>query len=221
MPRARLRALSGVPGGLTGDMDNTGEYMREYRDRNRVHLLEYARKYRAEHRNTINKLRRAKYADDEEYRRHELDRKRKAKMIEIKLKRLHPNAVIPKRGSQYAAGYDLTAVSVERDPESGCFVYHTGLAFELPHGFCGLLMPRSSIYRTGSVLSNSVGLLDEDYRGEVMFKFYGVYGNEPPYKVGERIAQLVVIRRNDLFFNLVEELGSTRRGTGGYGSTGK
>ena len=202
-------------------MDNIGEYMREYREKNRVQLLEYGRLYRAAHRNQINTQRRAKYHADDDFRQYELARKRKAKMIEVKIKRLHPNADIPKRASQFAAGYDLKAVSVEKDHESGCWVYHTGLAIELPHGFCGFLMPRSSIYRTGCVLSNSVGLLDEDYRGEVLFKFYGVYGNEPPYKVNERVAQLVVVCRNDLFFNVVEELGKTERGTGGYGSTGR
>ena len=81
-----------------------------------------------------------------------------------------------------------------------------------------LLMPRSSIYRTGGVLSNGVGLLDSDYRGEILFKFYG---DSRPYDVGQRIGQLLVLNHPAFVLEEADELSETERGAGGYGSTGK
>ena len=136
----------------------------------------------------------------------------------VKFKRLYRQAVPPHRGSAMAAGYDLTAIDYRRDAETGVWEYSTGIAVELPPGCCGLLMPRSSIFRTGATLSNGVGLLDEDYRGEIKFKFYG---ERRPYDVGQRIGQLVVLRMPEVDFEEVGELTPTERGAGGYGSTGK
>lgn len=136
----------------------------------------------------------------------------------VKFKRLVREAVPPRRGSQQAAGYDLTAIDYRRDPETGVWEYRTGLAVELPPGCCGLLMPRSSIYRTGGVLSNGVGLLDSDYRGEILFKFYG---DSRPYDVGQRIGQLLVLNHPAFVLEEADELSETERGAGGYGSTGK
>lgn len=135
----------------------------------------------------------------------------------VKFKRLYRQAVAPRRGSALAAGFDLTAIDYRRDPETGVWEYGTGIAVELPPGCCALLMPRSSIYRTGAVLSNGVGLLDEDYRGEIKFKFYA---EARPYDVGQRIGQLVVLQLPQVAFEEAAELSETERGTGGYGSTG-
>lgn len=138
--------------------------------------------------------------------------------MKIKFKKIYRQAVAPRKGSKFAAGFDLTAIDYKRDPLTGAWEYSTGISVELPPGHCGLLMPRSSIYRTGAMLSNGVGLLDEDYRGEILFKFYS---ESRPYDVGQRIGQLVVLRLPYVKFEEASELSETERGTGGYGSTGK
>lgn len=90
--------------------------------------------------------------------------------LKVKIKRLHPNSVIPKYAKQGDAGLDLTAVSYEFD-EYGNIVYHTGLSFEIPEGFVGLIFPRSSICKKDLSLTNAVGVIDSGFRGEVTAKF--------------------------------------------------
>ncbi len=90
--------------------------------------------------------------------------------MKVKIKKLHPNAVIPSYAHATDAGMDLTATSRVFD-EKGCLVYGTGLAFEIPEGYVGLLFPRSSNAKKDLLLSNAVGVLDAGYRGEVTFKF--------------------------------------------------
>lgn len=154
--------------------------------------------------------------------------------MEVKIKKLHPNAVIPKYESAGAAGMDLTATSKHYD-ENGCVVYGTGLAFEIPENHVGLLFPRSSNAKKDLLLSNSVGVIDSDYRGEVIFKFkpsiyYSVDGTpeltEVPlhhlnnYEVGDRIGQIIIMPYPKIEFIEVEELDKTERGNGGFGSSG-
>ena len=145
-------------------------------------------------------------------------------MLNVRYKKLQPDAAEPMRGSAFAAGYDLTAVSYEWDDDNNVMVYHTGLAFEIPHGHVGLLFPRSSIYKKDVMLTNCVGVLDSDYRGEVLFKYALRYhmGKDKPviYEVGERIGQLVVMPVPNVFFLESDTLTETERGTKGYGSTG-
>lgn len=90
--------------------------------------------------------------------------------MQVKVKRLSKNAVIPAYSKPGDAGMDLKSISRNFDPE-GNVVYGTGLAFEIPEGFVGLLFPRSSNSKKDLVLSNSVGVIDSGYRGEVYFKF--------------------------------------------------
>ena len=141
----------------------------------------------------------------------------------IRYKKLFPDAAEPVRGSEWAAGWDLTCCGVDWDEEAKVLVYHTGLAFEIPRGHVGLLFPRSSIYRKTLWLTNSVGVLDADYRGEVLFK-YAIRWNtrEDPefYNVGDRIGQLVVVPIPEVAFIEADTLTETKRGTNGYGSTG-
>ena len=143
--------------------------------------------------------------------------------IEIKIKKIHPDAVMPKFARFGDAGADLTATSRYFEEETGSLVYGTGLAFEIPYGYVGLLFPRSSISKTRFSLSNSVGVLDCGFRGEVIFKFNQVIGKleNPIYEVGERIGQIVIQKLSEVEFVEVEELSESERGTGGYGSTGK
>lgn len=139
--------------------------------------------------------------------------------LKIKFKKLNPNAVTPKQGTSGAAGFDLTAVSIE---ETDQFVkYYTGIAVEIPPGYVGLVFPRSSICKTGLSLANSVGVIDSDYRGSISFVFYKGPTWIEPYSYGDRIGQLVIMPIPEVEFVEAEELSETERGEGGYGSTGK
>ena len=152
-------------------------------------------------------------------------------MLSLKIKKLHPNAVIPKFATEGSAGMDLTAVdcSVElccrshRILDLGLtkLTYRTGLAFEIPVGHVGLIFPRSSIHKTSMSLSNCVGVIDSDYRGEVSFVFRKRDSEEPDYQIGDRVGQLVIMKLPEIEVVEVDELSDTVRGTGGFGSTGK
>ena len=137
--------------------------------------------------------------------------------MNIKIKKLHPNAIIPKYAKIGDAGLDLTAVDCEIN---GFYItYKTGLAIAIPEGFVGFLFPRSSVYKTGQYLTNSVGVIDSGYRGEIMLKFTRP-ALDSQYKVGDRVGQLIIIPYPQVKFEEVEDLGSTDRGLGGFGSTG-
>lgn len=146
--------------------------------------------------------------------------------MKVKIKKLTANAVIPKYSKDGDAGLDLVAVSKNYD-EHGNFVYGTGLAFEIPKGFVGLLFPRSSNAATGLMLTNHVGIIDSGYRGEVMLKYAPTEKTnelwEPlkKYRVGDRIGQLIIIPYPHIEFEEAEELAESERGAGGYGSTGR
>ena len=150
--------------------------------------------------------------------------------IDLKIKKLHPDAIIPSFAKTGDAGLDLTAVEFDTD-DNGNAVYKIGLAFEIPQGYVGLLFPRSSNASKDLILSNSVGVIDSGYRGEVMvkFKFVKPFGTERAlegdfpviYKVGERVAQLILMKLPNITIVETTLLSETERGTGGYGSTGK
>lgn len=149
--------------------------------------------------------------------------------MEVKIKKLHKDAVIPTYSKDGDAGMDLTAVSITSD-EYGNAVYHFGLAFEIPNGYVGLIFPRSSICKKNISLTNSVGVIDSGYRGEVTAKFKraipfpkegGFDAENMYYKAGERVAQIIIIPYPQIKFKEVEELSETERGSGSYGSTGK
>ena len=143
-------------------------------------------------------------------------------MIRIKFKKLHPLAVAPTQGTPGSAGFDLTAVSRNFDADHSVWGYGTGLAVEIPAGYVGLVFPRSSIYRTGDILSNGVGVIDSDYRGEIRLKFYAVdHLFDCPYEVGCRIGQLVIVPIPKVEYVEADVLTETARGAGGYGSTGR
>ena len=139
--------------------------------------------------------------------------------MKIKFKKTHPLAVIPKRGTSGAAGFDLTAVIL--DVKETTLKYDTGIAVEIPPGYVGLLFPRSSVCKTGLSLANSVGVIDSDYRGSISFVFYKDVPCIAPYLPGDRIGQLVIVPIPEVDFVEVEELSETERGKGGYGSTGR
>lgn len=143
----------------------------------------------------------------------------------VKVKKLVPAAVMPRKAHASDAGFDLVAVNRTVD-DDGAVVYWTGLAFEIPEGYVGLVFPRSSIARKDLVLSNGVGVIDAGYRGEVMakFKFVGPLSMHEEYHwydIGDRIAQLIVMKLPEVELVESEELSESERGIGGYGSTGR
>lgn len=144
--------------------------------------------------------------------------------MKIRFKKLSPDAKTPTRGSENAAAYDLTATKVEHELINGAIVYtiHTGLAVEIPKGCFGDVRPRSSVYKTAALLSNGCGVIDSDYRGEIMGKFY-LIGNDggAMYETGERCLQLIISPMVEVEWTEAETLTTTERGDGGYGSTGK
>lgn len=143
--------------------------------------------------------------------------------MEIKIKKLNPNAVIPTHAKPGDAGYDLTAISCEFNAEHGYYAYGTGLAMEIPEGYYGAIVPRSSIRKTEAIMQNTPGTIDSGYRGEVMvtFKNRDKDDNAAPFKVGERVAQIIFKKYEEVEFEEVNELSVTERGAGGHGHTGK
>lgn len=144
--------------------------------------------------------------------------------MKIRVKKLHKDAVIPSYAKEGDAGLDLTAVSrtvVGEDDINGYIEYGTGLALEIPEGHAGFIFPRSSITTKAFILKNSVGVVDAGYRGEVKLRFIGPFDEEEnQYKVGERIGQIVVMPIPHVTLVEAEELSTSVRGVGGYGSTG-
>lgn len=153
--------------------------------------------------------------------------------MKVNVKKLDSNAVIPTYAKHGDAGMDLTATSKWYD-ESGNVCYGTQLAFEIPNGFFGLLFPRSSNTKKDLILGNSVGVIDSGYRGEVVLKFKLVMNCQKfekakqdgspgfdldVYNIGDRVGQIVIIPVPQIEFNVVDELSTTDRGVGGFGST--
>jgi dUTP pyrophosphatase len=142
----------------------------------------------------------------------------------IAVKKLDERAVLPTYGSEYAAGADLYAVAdgeIVFQPGETKFV-RTGLAMEIPEGYAGLIYARSGLAcKRGLAPANKVGVVDSDYRGEVMVALHNHSNTEQRISAGERIAQLVVAPFLKASFAETETLNETVRGEGGFGSTGK
>jgi dUTP pyrophosphatase len=138
----------------------------------------------------------------------------------VKIKKLDSKAVTPAYAKAGDAAMDLTAISIAKvdKDEFGYLEYGTGLAIEIPEGYVGLLFPRSSISNSGLILTNSVGVIDSGYRGEIKFRFKHI-PDTSFYKVGDRIGQLIIMPYPQIEFEEVQELSSTERGEGGFGST--
>jgi len=141
--------------------------------------------------------------------------------MKVRIKKLSENAVIPTYAKDGDAGMDLVATRIISNTTFDVS-YGTDLAMEIPNGFVGLVFPRSSIRKYELVLSNSVGVIDSGYRGELQATFKKENGLDSlAYKVGDRIAQIIIIPYPPIEFDEVAELSDTERGDGGFGSTGK
>ena len=143
---------------------------------------------------------------------------------DVKIKKLRDNAIIPTYGSEFAAGADLYAAideAVTIEPGETKMI-PTGLAFEIPVGFAGFVYARSGLAcKRGLAPANKVGVIDSDYRGEVMTALHN-HGKEAQLiEAGERIAQMVIAPYITANFILSDELVDTVRGEGGFGSTGR
>ena len=141
--------------------------------------------------------------------------------MKVKMKKLHPDAVKPKYAKESDAGMDLVATEIISNTTFQV-TYGLGIAVEIPDGMVGLVFPRSSIRNTELTLSNSVGVIDAGYRGELQATFNKLNGFESvAYKVGDRVAQIVIVPHPIVQFVEVDELSESKRGEGGFGSTGK
>lgn len=148
--------------------------------------------------------------------------------MEIKIKKLHPDAIIPKYATIGSACFDLCALLKTNNSFETISValaeprvFRTGLSFEVPRGYAMLIFSRSGDgFRRNVRLANCVGVIDSDYRGEVMVKLSNDGGGWSEYSHGDRIAQAMIIPVPDVNFIEVNELTETERGTGGFGSTG-
>lgn len=142
--------------------------------------------------------------------------------MEVKIKKLNKDAVIPSYAHDTDAGMDLTAITYKYDPIMDCHIYGTGITMEIPEGYVGLCFPRSSNRKTNAYLTNHVGIIDSGYRGEIMFSFKNrsAGNNVKPYNVGDRLGQIIIMPYPKIKLVQVDELSETERGTGGHGSTG-
>lgn len=148
--------------------------------------------------------------------------------MKVKIKKLHKNAVVPFKTYSNDCCYDVIAVSCT-EVAPNVYRYGTGLSFQIEReqdeNYSDKIVSidfrcRSSIWKTGMVLSNSCGTIDEAYTGEVMAVFYHVMPDMPKYKVGDKIGQIKIGTTCPMDFVVVNELGKTDRGNNGYGSTG-
>lgn len=144
--------------------------------------------------------------------------------MEVRIKKLNSEAVVPTYGSEFSAGADLYACETEdiTIAPGETRLIHTGLSFEIPEGFGGFIYARSGLAtKKGLAPANKVGVIDADYRGEVMVSLHNHSGVTQTVSPGERVAQLVIAPFLKAEFTVAEELSDTVRGTGGFGSTGK
>lgn len=152
--------------------------------------------------------------------------------MKIQVKKLHEDAVLPVAANSTDAGFDLVAID-DGTVEKTYIQYRTGISIQPPPGYHTEIFPRSSVSKTDLVLANSIGLVDEGYRGEILVRFKIVpnpshMGSELgqllwspiTFKKGDRIAQLVIRKTAKAQFEWVDELTETQRGAGGFGSTG-
>lgn len=144
-------------------------------------------------------------------------------MLDLKIKKLNENATVPTYGSACAAGADLYSCEEEITFLPGeTKLVHTGIAMQIPDGYVGLIYARSGIAtKRGLAPANKVGVIDSDYRGEIMVALHNHSANVVKIDAKERIAQIVIAPYLTVNYIETEELDDTQRGAGGFGSTGK
>lgn len=139
----------------------------------------------------------------------------------VRFQRLDPRATAPTYGTAAAAGADLYALDALTIRPGETALVHTGLALEIPDGYVGLIFARSGLAtKRGLAPANKVGVIDADYRGEIMVALYNQSAAPQTVESGERVAQLVITPFLQADFSESESLSDTARGEGGFGSTG-
>ncbi len=142
--------------------------------------------------------------------------------LRVKIKKLSPQAVLPIYGSSDAAGADLCSMEAATIPPGATALIHTGLAMEIPAGWGGFIFARSGLAsRRGLAPANKVGVIDADYRGEILIALYNQSGSPQTIESGERIAQIIFLPVPQAVFEETASLSGTLRGDGGFGSTGR
>lgn len=144
--------------------------------------------------------------------------------MKIKFKKLTEDAIIPSYAKSGDAGLDLYATTAGYYSDRGFYEYGTGIAVEIPKGYVGLLFPRSSVSKMDLSLANSVGVVDSGYRGEIKLRFKDTVTKKSLkniYKVGDRVAQLVIIPYPEVELEEVDQLDDSERSSGGFGSSGR
>lgn len=143
--------------------------------------------------------------------------------LKIRIKKLHEGAIVPTYGTEYSAGADLYNLdeALRVEPHATVLV-HTGIALEIPEGYVGLIFARSGLAtKRGLAPANKVGVIDADYRGEIMVALHNHSDSVATVEANERIAQLAIVPFLKAEYELSEELSQTVRGEGGFGSTGR
>ncbi len=144
--------------------------------------------------------------------------------MKINIKKLCENAIVPTYGSQYSAGADLYAAidsPVSINPRE-TYLVKTGIAMEIPTGYVGLVFARSGLAsKRGLAPANKVGVIDSDYRGEIMVALHNHSNTMQTIEAGDRIAQISIVPFLSAEFDVVDELSETERAGGGFGSTGR
>lgn len=135
----------------------------------------------------------------------------------LKFKKLVESVKVPNKVTSGSNGFDLTATSKGWYEEFNAYVYGTGIAVEIPKGYVGLLLPRSSVRKYDLIMANCVGVIDSDYRGEIMATFKETEPFEKEYEIGDKICQLVIVPAPEFEIEEVDELSETERGTKGHG----
>ena len=142
--------------------------------------------------------------------------------MNISIQKLHPDAILPQYGSADAAGADLCSIEEITIAPGETKLVHTGLAMAIPQGYGGFIFARSGLAtKRGLAPANKVGVVDADYRGEVMVALYNQGSTEQMILKGERIAQMVFLPCPQATLELCDSLEETERGNGGFGSTGR
>lgn len=154
--------------------------------------------------------------------------------IPVKIKKLHPDAVIPQRATDFAGGWDVVVTEIKKESED-FIICKLGFTLEVPVGYKVTIVPRSSLTKTRWIMQNAPGLGDCDYRGEYQIRFraipeeIGSFGEGEshllypsiPFCKGDRVGQIYLEEVINITFEEVEELSDTNRGEGGFGSSGK
>lgn len=142
-------------------------------------------------------------------------------MVTLKVKKLDNKAKIPKLATEGSACFDLSTVEDITIVQGQLIRAHTGISVEVPKGYCMEILPRSGLALRGIVIPNSPGIVDSDYRGEVVVMLYGLFVNRiEMFSRGARIAQARLVEVEQVNIQVVGHLSDTDRGSGGFGSTG-